>query len=94
MGINIGYAQDIITPTVEKPCYLAGFGRKRRAVAVHDDLYVRALALDDVLLFAVPGELLPKLGLNYRQMMKAAGAELTGIIGLANDELGYILPRE
>ncbi|UCC51769.1 MAG: hypothetical protein JSV68_22105 [Anaerolineaceae bacterium] len=52
------------------------------------------LMLDDLLLFAVPGELLPKLGLQYRQMMKEAGAHITAVIGLANDELGYILPKE
>jgi len=42
----------------------------------------------------VPGELLPKLGLSIKRAMRAAGANVTGIIGLANDELGYILPRE
>ena len=52
------------------------------------------LRLNDAWLFAVPGELLPKLGLQYRQLMKAAGARITAVIGLANDELGYILPAE
>ncbi len=42
----------------------------------------------------VPGELLPKLGLQLKAWMKQAGAQVTGIIGLANDELGYILPVE
>ena len=52
------------------------------------------LKINDVWLFAVPGELLPKLGLAYRQMMKKAGGKNTAVIGLANDELGYILPEE
>jgi len=52
------------------------------------------LRLNDCWLFAVPGELLPKLGLQYRAALAAAGARVTGIIGLANDELGYILPAE
>ncbi|MFC1465118.1 MAG: neutral/alkaline non-lysosomal ceramidase N-terminal domain-containing protein [Candidatus Brachytrichaceae bacterium NZ_4S206] len=39
----------------------------------------------------VPGELLPKLGLQLKTAMTAEGRF---IIGLANDELGYILPRE
>ncbi len=52
------------------------------------------LQLDDLFMAAVPGELLPKLGLQYRQMMKDAGARVTAVIGLANDELGYILPIE
>jgi hypothetical protein len=42
----------------------------------------------------VPGELLPKLGLALKAELRQAGAQVTGIIGLANDELGYILPRE
>ena len=41
----IGYAQNIITPSLERPVFLAGFGQNRRATAIHDDLYVRALAL-------------------------------------------------
>jgi hypothetical protein len=42
----------------------------------------------------VPGELLPKLGLTIKAELRQAGAEVAGIIGLANDELGYILPQE
>ena len=45
--MNIGYAQQIITPSLDRPVYLAGFGNNRRATTVHDDLYVRALAIQD-----------------------------------------------
>lgn len=45
MTLKAGYAQDTITPSLERPVYLAGFGRNRQALSVHDDLYVRALAL-------------------------------------------------
>ncbi|MBN1665871.1 MAG: neutral/alkaline non-lysosomal ceramidase N-terminal domain-containing protein [Anaerolineales bacterium] len=45
-------------------------------------------------LVTVPGELLPKLGLQIKAQLRAGGAPVTGIIGLANDELGYILPPE
>jgi hypothetical protein len=41
----IGYAQNLITPSLERPVFLAGFAQNRRATAIHDDLYVRALAL-------------------------------------------------
>jgi hypothetical protein len=44
-------------------------------------------------LVTVPGELLPKLGLEIKQRLKDAGAEVAGVIGLGNDELGYILPK-
>ena len=45
-------------------------------------------------LVSVPGELLPKLGLAIKADLRRAGARVAGVIGLANDELGYILPRE
>jgi hypothetical protein len=45
MPVQIGYAQAVITPSLARPIFLAGFGRNRRAVSVHDDLYARALAL-------------------------------------------------
>ena len=41
----VGYARDIITPSLERPVFLAGFNQNRRATAIHDDLFVRALAL-------------------------------------------------
>jgi len=45
--MNVGYAQTVITPSLDRPVYLAGFGRNRRAETVHDDLYARALAVSD-----------------------------------------------
>ncbi|MCS6827932.1 MAG: hypothetical protein NZ553_15070, partial [Caldilinea sp.] len=50
------------------------------------------LWLDDVAIFFMPGEVLPKLGLQYKAMLRAAGARHAVLVGLANDELGYILP--
>jgi len=40
-----GYAQQVITPPLDSPVFLAGFEANRRAESVHDDLWVRALAL-------------------------------------------------
>ena len=45
-------------------------------------------------LATAPGELLPKLGLKIKAELRAAGAVVSAVIGLANDELGYILPIE
>lgn len=55
---------------------------------------VNLIRIGGLWLAAVPGELLPKLGLALKARMKEAGAQVTGVIGLANDELGYILPVE
>jgi len=41
----IGYTQNIITPSLKRPVFLAGFDQNRRATAIHDDLFVRALVL-------------------------------------------------
>ncbi|MDQ3006396.1 MAG: neutral/alkaline non-lysosomal ceramidase N-terminal domain-containing protein [Chloroflexota bacterium] len=43
--MKIGYAQQIITPALDKPVFMAGFGNNRRAQTIHDDLYARALAI-------------------------------------------------
>ena len=42
---HAGYAQRVITPPLDPPVYLAGFGQNRVAKTIHDDLYARALAL-------------------------------------------------
>jgi hypothetical protein len=45
--------------------------------------------IGDLVLAAVPGELSPDLGLRIKS---ATGREHTMILGLANDELGYLVP--
>lgn len=45
--MKVGFAQDIITPSLENPVFLAGFGQNRRAESIHDNLYVRVLAVSD-----------------------------------------------
>jgi len=52
------------------------------------------LKIGPVWLFGVPGELLPKLGLSFKAEMRQAGAGVAAIMGLTNDELGYILPQD
>jgi hypothetical protein len=58
------------------------------------DTEVNLIQIGNCWLVTVPGELLPKLGLAIKDKLRAAGAPVTGIIGLVNDELGYILPKE
>lgn len=45
--MKAGYARSVITPSLDKPVFLAGFGNNRRAESIHDDLYVRALAIEN-----------------------------------------------
>ncbi len=39
------YAQNTITPDLSQPVYMAGFSSNKQATNVHDDLWVRVLAL-------------------------------------------------
>jgi len=55
---------------------------------------VNLIKIGGLWLATVPGELLPRLGMQLKAQMKEAGAQVAGVIGLANDELGYILPVE
>lgn len=55
---------------------------------------VNLIKIGDLWLATVPGELLPKLGLALKASLTEAGAQVAGVIGLANDELGYILPED
>lgn len=58
------------------------------------DTEVSLIKIGPLWLTAIPGEMLPKLGLTLKTRLKEAGAQVPGVIGLANDELSYILPRE
>ncbi len=45
-----GFARESITPNVndpKQPIWIAGFGQKRQATSVHDDLYASAIALSN-----------------------------------------------
>lgn len=78
--------------------YKLAFGRKLlpdvRDPKGYITTEVNLIRIGGLWLATVPGELLPKLGLQLKAWMKEAGAEVTGVIGLANDELGYILPMD
>ena len=47
-GLQFGFAKRVITPPLaDSPVYMAGFEQNRRATGVHDDLYVRCVAVGD-----------------------------------------------
>ena len=43
--MKVGYAQTIITPSLDRPVVLAGFGHNRRAESTHDDLFSHSRAI-------------------------------------------------
>ena len=90
--------QRVIKAKLTNPLYKLAFWRKLLPDARDRqgmiETEVNLIRVGGLWLATVPGELLPKLGLQLKAQMKEAGAAVTGVIGLANDELGYILPLE
>jgi hypothetical protein len=62
----------------------------------HNEVITEAnlIKIGDMWIATVPGELLPKLGLSLKDQLRAAGASVAAVVGLANDEIGYILPED
>ncbi len=95
---NISLQREEIKAKLTNPLYKIAFWRKLlpdvrdRKGYVHTE--VNLIKIGDLWLATVPGELLPKLGLKLKAQLLASGAGMAGVIGLANDELGYILPVE
>ena len=95
---NVSIEKKEIKAKLTNILYKLAFGRKLLPDVRDKQGYVNSevnlIKLGDLWLATVPGEMLPKLGLRLKQQMRAAGAKVVGVIGLANDELGYILPTE
>ena len=94
----VRFEKRIIKAKLTNILYKLAFGRKLLPDVRDKKGYiateVNLIKIGGLWLATVPGELLPKLGLQLKAWMKEAGAQVTGVIGLANDELGYILPVE
>jgi hypothetical protein len=80
------------------PLYKVAFWRKLlpdiRNKKGQIETEVNLIKIGGLWLATVPGELLPKLGLRVKAQLLEAGAGVAGVVGLANDEVGYILPAE
>jgi hypothetical protein len=87
-----------ITPKLTNILFKLAFRRKLLPDVRNSDgrvsTEVNLLKIGPLWLATVPGELLPKLGIMLKESMRQAGSGTAGVIGLANNELGYILPKE
>jgi len=45
--LRVGFGRGVITPSLARPIWLAGFAKGRRATAVHDGLWATAAVIDD-----------------------------------------------
>ncbi|MFM9032616.1 MAG: hypothetical protein ACKOTF_18455 [Opitutaceae bacterium] len=92
--LRAGFARERINPKLgdpARPVYLAGFSQNRTATAIHDDLWSVACVIDDGHT-RVGFVALDSIGLFHDDVVeirRRLGPEL----GLANDEVGYIIPR-
>ncbi|TSC89812.1 MAG: hypothetical protein G01um10143_302 [Parcubacteria group bacterium Gr01-1014_3] len=55
---------------------------------------VSVIRFADLVILMVPGEITPGLAKKIKQMLRRGGRAEIMIFGLANDEIGYILPTE
>jgi hypothetical protein len=95
---EISFVKKEITPKLTNILFKLAFRRKLLPDVRNRDgcvsTEVNLLKIGPLWLASVPGEMLPKLGLALKDSIRQAGAGVAGVIGLANDELGYILPKE
>ncbi len=104
-AIHMEIVSDQVQPTrveftipMSNPLFQMAMGTGLLANVLNDQMEIETevnlLKIGPIWLAGVPGEVLPKLGLALKALLLESGADLAAIIGLANDELGYILPKE
>jgi len=95
---SVSYRRHVYTLALENPLFQMALQAGLLTGVLNDDgtLTTEAslLHLGDAAIFFMPGEVLPRLGLAYKKQMHAAGVHHAVLVGLANDELGYILPAD
>lgn len=84
-AVEVGYAQQIITPALIPPVYLAGFGQNRVAQSVHDDLYVRVLA------FQYAGERIALVALDLLGLARQHCQDIESAVNLAQPQTQVII---
>ena len=98
LNLEVHYTSKEYSIRLQNPLLrLAGFTRVvsninvRRGAVITE---VNLVRIGPLWIVTVPGELFPELGLTIKTELRVFGAQIATIIGLANDEIGYILPKE
>ncbi len=94
----VSFARAEISVTLQNPLYELGMeiglvpaAERRDGEVVTEVSYLRVGPAG----FAfVPGEIFPELGLRLKSAMRDAGVRVPVVVGLADDEVGYIIPEE
>lgn len=95
---TLGFGRAEVVFRLENPLYTMGMelGLVPQAELRGEDgvSEVSLIRIGPAMLASVPGELFPELGLQLKASMRAAGATVPVVVGLADDELGYLVPAE
>ncbi|MBI3911142.1 MAG: neutral/alkaline non-lysosomal ceramidase N-terminal domain-containing protein [Armatimonadetes bacterium] len=83
-SVKIGVRERVLPLPPTQQALLAGLGRETR---------LQVVELGEVLLVAIPGEMIVELGDRIKVHARAQGWKAPLIIGLANDHLGYLLTQ-
>jgi len=98
VGDGVRFARTDIVVRLINPIYQLGaeMGLVPQPETRNDGVVteVSMIRIGDVALACLPGELLPELGLQLKADLRAGGVRVPAIVGLADDEVGYILPKE
>ena len=96
-GARVAFAREQITFALQNPVYELGMelGLVPAAERRGDDVVteVSYARIGPAGIACVPGELFPELGLQLKQSMRATGVRVPIVVGLADDEIGYLIPE-
>jgi hypothetical protein len=94
---RLGFARDRVTFELQNPIYELGMelGLVPAAERAGDEVVteVSYARIGPVGIACAPGELFPEFGIHLKQSMRDAGVLVPIVVGLADDELGYLLPE-
>jgi len=96
-GARVAFAREQIAFALQNPVYELGMelGLVPAAERRGDDVVteVSYTRIGPAGIACVPGELFPELGLQLKQSMRDTGVRVPIVVGLADDEIGYIIPE-
>ena len=95
---SVDFLRSEVPITLQNPIYELGMelglvppAERRDDVIVTEVSYLR---IGPAGLAFVPGEIFPELGFGLKAAMRSTGVSVPVVVGLADDELGYIIPEE
>lgn len=96
--VDVSFSRGEVELPLENPIYELGMemglvpaAERRGELAVTE---VSVIRVGPVGMACVPGELMPQLGFRLKDALRSSGATVPVIVGLADDELGYLIPED